>query len=346
MTGSAINLEFAHLAFTFAMVLALAFAVSAVLTMLLRPLLTRYVMARPNQRSSHREPTPQGGGIAVMAALVVAVAFAFVLVPDIGTSTRTLGVLIAATLGLAIVGVSDDIRPMNALPRLILQGVAVAVVIAILPDDLRVLPLIPWWLEAALMLIAGVWLVNLVNFMDGIDWMTVGEVVPVTAGLLIAAMLGALPVEGTVVAAALCGAMLGFAPFNRPVAKIFLGDVGSLPIGLLLFWLLLLLAGNGYLAAAILLPLYYVADATVTLFRRALARENVTQAHRSHFYQRALDGGLPVSAIIARVVVLNVSLIVLAVTTILFPSLETDAIALAAGFALVALRLYRFERSA
>lgn len=346
MTGSAINLEFVHLAVAFALVLAIAGGVSALLVMLLRPLLKRHVMAKPNQRSSHREPTPQGGGIAVVAGLVVAVAVAFVIVPDMAAPARTLGILIAATLGLAIVGVSDDMRPMNALPRLALQGVAVAVVIAILPDGLRVLPFIPWWIEAALMLIAGVWLVNLVNFMDGIDWMTVGEVVPVTVGLLIAAMLGALPGEGAVVAAALCGAMLGFAPFNKPLATIFLGDVGSLPIGLLLFWLLLLLAGNGHLAAALLLPLYYVADATVTLIRRALARENVTQAHRSHFYQRALDGGLPVPAIIARVVVLNVSLIVLAVTTILFPSLETDAIALAAGCALVGLRLYRFERSA
>ncbi len=249
-------------------------------------------------------------------------------------------------IGLAIVGVSDDIRPLDAVPRLVLQGVAVAVIVAILPDGLRVLPFFPWWAEALLMLVAGVWFVNLVNFMDGIDWMTVAEVVPVTLGLTTAAALGALPVEGAVVAVALCGAMLGFAPFNRPVATIFLGDVGSLPIGLLLFWLLLLLAGGGHLAAAILLPLYYVADTTITLFRRFRAGEAVTQAHRSHFYQRALDGGLSVQTIIARVVILNVSLIVLAATTILFPSLETDVIAVTAGCGLVGLRLYRFARSA
>lgn len=346
MTGSALNFEFAHLVLAFASLLAVAIAVSALLIMALRPMLVRHVMAKPNQRSSHRVPTPQGGGIAVIAAVVVAVACAFLIIPDIASTARTLGVLVAATIGLAIVGVSDDVRPLGATPRLILQGLAVVLVIAILPDDMRVLPFLPWWAEAALMLIAGVWLVNLVNFMDGIDWMTVAEVVPVSLGLLIAAALGALPPEGTVVAAALCGAMLGFAPFNKPVARIFLGDVGSLPIGLLLFWLLLLLAGNGYLAAALLLPLYYVADATVTLLRRYRAGEQVTQAHRSHFYQRALDGGLPVDAIIARVAILNASLVVLAATTILFPSLETDAIALAAGCGLVALRLYRFERSA
>lgn len=346
MTGSAINLELWRPAVAFGLLLLIAFGVSAALVALTRPYLARYVMATPNQRSSHRVATPQGGGIAVITAVVAAVAFAFVLVPDIAASARTLGILIAATIGLSIVGVSDDIRPLAAMPRLILQGLAVAIVIAILPEGMRVLPFLPWSAEAALMLLAGVWLVNLVNFMDGIDWMTVGEVVPVSAGLLIAAALGALPPEGTVVAAALCGAMLGFAPFNKPVATIFLGDVGSLPIGLLLFWLLLLLAGNGFLAAALLLPLYYVADTTITLIRRFRAGEQVTQAHRSHFYQRALDGGLPVNTIIARVVILNVSLIVLATTTILFPSLATDAIALAAGVALVGMLLYRFERSA
>ena len=122
------------------------------------------------------------------------------------------------------------------------------------------------------MLVAGIWFLNLVNFMDGIDWMTVAEVLPVTAGLAILGALGALPSYGIVAALALFGATLGFAPFNRPVARLFLGDVGSLPLGLLIGWLLLLLAARGHLAAALLLPLYYLADATVTLIRRLVAR--------------------------------------------------------------------------
>ena len=82
--------------------------------------------------------------------------------------------------------------------------------------------------------------------------------------------------------------MIGFAPFNKPVARMFLGDVGSLPIGLLFGWLLIVLAGRGHLAAALLLPLYYLADATITLLRRFAAGEPIMQAHRSHFYQRAI----------------------------------------------------------
>ncbi len=130
---------------------------------------------------------------------------------------------------------------------------------------------------------------NLVNFMDGIDWMTVAEVVPLTATVALLGLSGTIPSSSTILAFALLGATLGFAPFNKPVAKLFLGDVGSLPIGLLLGWLLLRLAGAGEIVAALLLPLYYVADASFTLVRRIAAGEPFWQAHRSHFYQRAGD---------------------------------------------------------
>ena len=123
MTGSAINLEFAYTALALALLLAIAGGVSAVLLLLLRPLLLRHVLARPNQRSSHKVPTPQGGGIAVIAAVVVAAGCVVILVPGLESSARTLGVVMAATIGLAIVGASDDVRPLGAIPRLIDMGV-------------------------------------------------------------------------------------------------------------------------------------------------------------------------------------------------------------------------------
>ena len=83
-------------------------------------------------------------------------------------------------------------------------------------------------------------------------------------------------------------ALIGFAPFNRPVARIFLGDVGSLPIGLLFAWLLVLLAGNGHLAAAVILPLYYLADATLTLLRR-MANARAVLAGAPHAFLSARD---------------------------------------------------------
>jgi UDP-N-acetylmuramyl pentapeptide phosphotransferase/UDP-N-acetylglucosamine-1-phosphate transferase len=167
-------------------------------------------------------------------------------------------------------------------------------------------------------------------------------VAPLTSGLVLFGLMGALPRDATIVALALCGAVIGFAPCNRPVARLFLGDVGSLPIGLLLGWLLVVLAGTGHFAAALLLPLYYLADATITLVRRLANGEPILQAHRSHFYQRAMDGGFSIYQVVGRVFLLNIALIGLAVTTLLTTSYLLHAAALIAGGVLVALLLYRF----
>lgn len=304
------------------------------------PLLRGYALARPNLRSSHKVPTPQGGGIFVLAITIVLAALASYL----QTGGLPLAWLLVATVVLAVVGAVDDLRALHALPRLILQTAAVVIVVASLPTELRILHVLPWWIERLGLVIGLLWFVNLTNFMDGIDWMTVAEVVPLTAALGAYGLMGALPPAATAVALALCGAMLGFAPFNRPVARLFLGDVGSLPIGLLLGWLLVLLAGSGHVAAAVLLPLYYGADATVTLLRRLAKGEPVMQAHRSHFYQRATDRGFSVQAIVARVFLLNVTLIALATATILMPTRLVQVIALAAGCLLVGLLLGQFAR--
>jgi UDP-N-acetylmuramyl pentapeptide phosphotransferase/UDP-N-acetylglucosamine-1-phosphate transferase len=230
------------------------------------------------------------------------------------------------------------------LPRLILQALAVGAILLAAPGDARVVAACPAWIERGLLLLAGLWFVNLVNFMDGLDWMTVAEVVPITAAMIVLGTLGELPVAATIVAAALCGAMLGFAPFNRPVAKIFLGDVGSLPIGLLLGWCLLQLAYRQQFAAALLLPLYYLADATVTLFRRLLNREPFWAAHRSHFYQRATDNGFTVLGVVREVFVLNVGLAVLAIASTYAHSAAIDVAFLTIGGVGVALAMFRFSR--
>ena len=181
------------------------------------------------------------------------------------------------------------------------------------PKICRIVPACPLWLERGLLLLAGLWFVNLVNFMDGLDLMTAAEIVPITGALVLLGWLGELPASTTIAAAALFGAMLGFAPFNRPVAKIFLGDVGSLPIGLLVGWCLLQLAWHQQFAAALLLPLYYLADATVTLLRRMARREPFWAAHRTHFYQRATDNGFSVWRVVSEVFVLNIVLAALAI---------------------------------
>jgi UDP-N-acetylmuramyl pentapeptide phosphotransferase/UDP-N-acetylglucosamine-1-phosphate transferase len=238
------------------------------------------------------------------------------------------------------------VKSIAVLPRLVLQAAAVGVIIFIAFGDRQIVAACPLWLERTLLLLAGLWFVNLVNFMDGLDWMTVAEVVPITAALVALGWIGDLPASATLIAAALCGAMLGFAPFNRPVAKVFLGDVGSLPIGLLLGWCLLQLAYDKQFAAALLLPMYYLADATVTLLRRLARREPFWAAHRSHFYQRATDNGFTVWRVIGNVFALNVLLAILAIASVAAPSATVVILLLVIGAAATASVMVRFSRRA
>ncbi|MES2029668.1 MAG: glycosyltransferase family 4 protein [Pseudomonadota bacterium] len=303
--------------------LVVAAVLSAVCIKAIHPLLIRYAMARPNTRSSHKVPTPQGAGIAVISVtlLVAGCSIASLLV----SVTLALWVLFGATILIATIGAIDDLRPISVTPRLLLQAVAIAAILFALPPTLQITPDLPLWIERGLLLLAALWFVNLVNFMDGLDWITVAEVIPITAALMLIGFSGQLPLSTALIAAALCGATLGFAPFNRPVAKMFLGDVGSLPIGLLLAWCFLQLAYAHHLAAAILLPLYYLADATITLLRRLVKREPVWLAHRSHFYQRATDNGFAVIEVVRTVFVLNIGLAALAGLSIYLRSGVADA---------------------
>ncbi len=322
----------------------IAIVISVAIIVAIRPWLQRIALAKPNARSSHTIPTPQGGGIAVIAATIIAAAGALSLSASAASAPASLLPLVVAVIVIAAVGAADDMRPIGVAPRFFLQAFSVALVIFALPDELRVAPFMPIFIERLLLTVGGLWFVNLVNFMDGLDWMTVAEVVPVTAALAIFGAIGFLPATETIISLALCGAMIGFAYFNRPVAKLFLGDVGSLPIGLLLGWLLVQLACHGALAAAILLPLYYLADSTITLVHRLINGEKVWQAHRSHFYQRATDRGFTVSQVVAHVFAVNVALAALAFVTLAAPGRLNETAALLCGAALVGWLLLAFAR--
>ena len=311
-----------------AVILTSATAVAtALLILLLKPLMVRYALARPNARSSHQVPTPQGGGIAIVMVVAIVVALLpFGVLP--GFAVAPLGEpwvinVLAAISMLAVVGALDDIQPLGVLPRLLLQfGAAILLVLAV-PDGARILskvaPGLPLPIEQALLVFGLVWFINLTNFMDGIDFMTIVEAAPVCVALSVLGLSGLSPSLAAVlpVILALLGGLIGFAPFNRHVAKLFLGDVGSLPIGALLGWLLIRVAGDGFLATALILPMYYLADATTTLLRRLMNGERFWMAHRSHFYQIATTRGLSVPEVTTRVFALNVFLALMAAASVI-----------------------------
>ncbi|MCW5774577.1 MAG: glycosyltransferase family 4 protein, partial [Rhodospirillaceae bacterium] len=294
----------------------LAFAVpllaTAAGTRLLLPWLhRRAILDRPNERSSHKVPTPRGGGLAVIVVLVVAL---WVIQTASGVPLWRQIVLTVALAALAAISWIDDRGGADWRLRLGLQlAAAVAGLFAIGIGPLVERTGLPGWLVGLVLVLAWVWFVNLYNFMDGIDGITGVETASIGIGLVVLAVVTLGAVAGQALAGlALAGAAMGFLVWNWHPARVFLGDVGSVPLGYLVGGLLIEDAVAGHWAAALILPLYYLADATLVLLIRARAGQKPWQAHRTHFYQRAHQGGLSHAQVSLCIAAANLVLIMLA----------------------------------
>jgi len=284
-----------------------SFAISCLGTRTLIALLRRRALLDvPNERSSHAEPTPRGGGIAVIGTIVAA----WLALWMAGVLPVANAVIAFGAAGLAVVSWFDDVRGLSPAVRLLAQFVAVAAGIWVLPKAAIFQGWLPLGLDAIAAALLWVWFANLFNFMDGIDGIDGGEAAAIGSGLVLVATLGAVGDPGLAAAgAALAAAALGFLVWNWAPARIFLGDVGSVPLGYLLGFLLYGLALHGQWQAALILPLYFLADASLTLLRRLARGERVWQAHREHFYQRAVQRGLGHDAVVWRVIAADAVLI-------------------------------------
>ena len=273
------------------------------------------ILDHPNARSSHAAPVPRGGGLAVIAILVCA----WVYVAPEALQMEIWVVLLAAVL-LATVSWIDDLRSLSPVTRLLAQAAGVLPALIWLGDSGLVFQgLLPQPLDLAATALAWLWFVNLFNFMDGIDAISAVEATGIGGGVALIASIAPASGLDPALGLTLAAAAIGFLVWNWPPAKIFLGDVGSVPLGFLLGWLLLKLAASGYWAPALILPLYYLADATITLALRAARREPVWQAHRQHYYQRAVQRGRSHFCVSAAIGAANLLLAALAVLSLTQP---------------------------
>ena len=262
----------------------------------------RAILDHPNERSSHATPTPRGAGLAVVGVTLLAWCLVAALTGALGLYWPVL----LAALALAAISWRDDLHGLAAWPRLIAQALAVAAGMTALPGDGPIFQgLLPPLLDTAVAALGWLWFVNLFNFMDGIDGISGVEAVAIGGGLCLVALVGGMGDSVGLYALIVAMAALGFLPWSWHPARIFLGDVGSVTLGYLIGWLLLGAAAAGFWAAALLLPLYYLADATLTLFSRLRRREPVWQAHRKHYYQRAIRRGIGQRAVVGAVPALN-----------------------------------------
>lgn len=241
----------------------------------------------PNHRSSHMRPTPRGGGLGIVLGSTGCALW-------IGLRAGADGFYWSALLGsvlVAAIGLRDDIRHVPAAIRLVVQLSAVGALVWSIPGVLPDGPAAGAWLWLPVLLIAGGWWINLFNFMDGIDGIAGSQAVFMLSTAAVLALwrepvvIGDplwlwMPVLGLVA--------LVFLGRNWPPARVFLGDVGSTYLAFVSFYFALATVLKGWLTPAVWLVLgaLFAADASVTLLRRALRRQRLLEAHRSHAYQR------------------------------------------------------------
>ncbi len=323
---------------------------AAAASLALTGVVRRYALARavldvPNARSSHTVPTPRGGGLAVAAVVLGGTLAA-------AAAGRTPWRVAAAVAGggalVAWIGWRDDRRHVAAPVRAAVHLVAAVWAVAWL-GGLPAMALGGGRVAlgaagGALAALGVVWCVNLYNFMDGIDGIAGTEAVT-TAGAFGAILLAAggesLGIPWLLVA----GASAGFLYWNRPRARIFMGDVGSGFLGYVLA-VLALATENARSAPGValltLLLAVFVVDATVTLARRVARGERWAEAHRSHAYQRAVQSGMTHGQVTLAVLAANAALAALAWRAAGHPGRTLPA--LAAGLALAALLYLAVER--
>ncbi len=302
----------------------------------LRLLHSWQILDQPNHRSSHQVATPRGGGLAIVPVVIIAWIGGSLL---LGHVTMGFWALLAGLVMLAAISWLDDLRPQRASLRFAVQVAAVALALWSSGDAALVFGgALPALADHVIVGLMWLWFINLFNFMDGIDGISAVESLSVAGGLALCVAAAGLGPDVLFWSASLAAAALGFLAWNWSPARIFLGDVGSIPLGYLLGWLLVLLAAQGLWAAALILPLYYLADASWTLFRRVLRGEAVWDGHRQHFYQKAVRRGFSHAQVATRVLICNGVLVGLALAATLGQVWPALALAcLAVGVLLVML---------
>ena len=269
----------------------MALVLSTILTGILRQhALQNGILDVPNFRSSHTIPVPRGGGLAIVVSFLLGLT-AFVVLEQIG-------LIVAVSIGgagaiAAIIGYKDDHRHVDARWRLVAHFGAAIWALAWLGG----LPAITFgdttidlgWLGHILSAIYLVWMLNLYNFMDGIDGIAGLQGVTVGIGVTALHLMDTSANAAWQLPALLAMATLGFLFWNWPPARIFLGDVGSGFLGLVVGVMSILDASLGptWLWIWLILLAVFVVDATVTLLRRISAQEKIYEAHRFHAYQIA-----------------------------------------------------------
>ncbi|MEI6050833.1 MAG: glycosyltransferase family 4 protein [Bacteroidota bacterium] len=260
---------------------------SLVLTYLIRHFALRHkILDIPNERSSHTNPTPRGGGLAIVLTWYIGISILFYL----KYLDNNLYMALMSGVFLAGVSIVDDLLGLKPFTRLSVQVLTAVLAFFFLkgidPVDISGFAISTKLLLYPIAVIGIVWFINLFNFLDGIDGYASLEAVVISSAMYL--------FTGNAICLVLIAPVFGFLYWNWPGAKIFMGDIGSTQLGFILIILGIYFHNNAELSIIhwVMLSSLFWFDATLTLFRRWRNKEKLTVAHRKHAYQRAVQSGL------------------------------------------------------
>lgn len=277
------------------------FLLSAVLTYCIRLYARKKsIVDIPNERSSHEIPTPRGGGLAIVIVFYIGL-----LLFHNEIEPKLFNALLFG-LPIAFVSLIDDFVSLSSKTRLVVQALSAIGALWCLGGvskiDLVCCSLEGLWLNVIVVL-AMIWITNLYNFLDGIDGYAGIEALTVGVGIFI--------FFHNPLGLVLVASVLGFLVFNWHKASIFMGDVGSVTLGFLFsVFVFYNTSGENIYIWLVLLSLFWV-DATVTLLRRYINHENITQPHKKHAYQRLVQYGWTHNQVALGALMINGILLVL-----------------------------------
>jgi UDP-N-acetylmuramyl pentapeptide phosphotransferase/UDP-N-acetylglucosamine-1-phosphate transferase len=289
-------------------------SLSFLLTFVIRKIaIQKNIIDTPNERSSHTSPTPRGGGLAIVISWYIGISILFFL----DMLNKQLYFALLSGAGLAIISIIDDVISLKPGIRLLIQTLSAISALYLLHGfEIHSIQQENIFVNIVIGFIAVVgiiWFINLFNFLDGIDAYASLEAIFLVLAIYF--------FVGSPVLLVLCAAILGFLFWNWPKAKIFMGDVGSTQLGFILVVLGIYYHNSHEFAFInwIMLSSLFWFDASYTLFRRWRNKENISQAHKKHAYQRIVQAGYSHLKTDIYAIVINLVILLLVYLSVTFP---------------------------
>ena len=284
----------------------------------------------PTHRSNHNIPTPKGAGLIVIPLVIFSTLSVFFF-----TNSLNLGwiIFIISICLLTIISFFDDLFNVSLIVRLIVQSLCVFVSIYFLFDQLSLsdfyinivsnININKAFLDFCILVIVSafwMWIINLYNFMDGMDGITASQVCFFMLGVNILAVFGFLNFDLQLFSLIVFSVCLGFYSVNKPPAKIFLGDTGAIPLGYMVGLIIIkALFFYNLFIPVLILSMYHIVDSTLTIVIRLMNGDNIFEAHSSHFYQKIIRSGFSHDYVLARIHYMNFILLIMSFISIIYP---------------------------